>query len=236
MSADPHQHVCAACAQDLPREQFPSKPVNSKCTHEMETCSQCWRQWLQVQVATKTFDRIQCAQCTCLLTQSEVKALASEEIYQRCVYIKALSPVRIVTFAYRYLDSELRATLSSDPNFYWCMSGSCSYGQLHFDGDIFTCQACGHKACMTCKAPWHGGETCYDYQARVQEEHDGPQRFGMLGIGEDIRGENEKKSLRERQQTEETEAAETLSRVSKLCPGCVRKVQKNGYVFVRNSH
>jgi hypothetical protein len=85
MAADSHHQTCAACAQPLRLDQFPSKPVDSKCTHEMETCSPCWKQWLQVQVASKTFDKIQCAQCTGMLTQSEVKALASQEVYQRYV-------------------------------------------------------------------------------------------------------------------------------------------------------
>ena len=110
------------------------------------------------------------------------------------------------------------------------MSGSCSYGQLHFDGDILTCQACGHKTCMACRAPWHGGETCGDYQARVQEIQDETEGIGKMDLRGEVHTGDEEKDLRRRQKAEETQAAETLRRVSKLCPGCARKVQKNGYV------
>ena len=130
---------------------------------------------------------------------------------------------------YSYLDSELRAVLSSDPNFYWCMSGSCNYGQLHFDGDIFTCQECGHKACMACNVPWHLDETCGDYRARIQEEQEERDTKDSRGLFRYFGGANEKRHVRKRQEEEEAEAAKTLSRVSKLCPGCARKVQKNGY-------
>lgn len=128
-----------------------------------------------------------------------------------------------------YLDSELRSTLSSDPNFHWCMSGSCSYGQLHFDGDIFTCQACGHKTCMACKVPWHGGETCIDYQERLHEEQLEPKRLVTDNLNREANDGDKRTNLRKRQKEEEAEAAKTLRRVSKLCPGCARKVQKNGY-------
>lgn len=122
----------------------------------------------------------------------------------------------------RYLDAEIRATLSSDQNFHWCPSGSCNFGQLQFDGDIFTCQACSYKACMSCKGPWHGGETCGDYQARKVEECVPNEMAVSEGSGNGKRGVNRTRDL------EEYEAKRTLERVAKLCPGCGRRVQKDG--------
>lgn len=83
MSTGSDKQTCETCAQALLVEQFSLKPPDSKCTHEFETCSRCWQQWLQVQVATKTFSQIQCAQCPNTLGQGETKALATEEVYQR---------------------------------------------------------------------------------------------------------------------------------------------------------
>lgn len=81
---------------------------------------------------------------------------------------------------------------------------------------------------MACKAAWHGGETCEAYQERRLEEQDDDKiadtslkKVGMQNLGKGA-------SLRQRQKEEEEEAAKTLSKVSKLCPGCERKVQKNG--------
>ena len=226
------QRTCSTCAQMYPVSDFPSKPVESQCTHEQDTCSQCWRHWLQVQVATKTFDRIQCAQCSTLLGQGEVKAFATQEIYQRCALTRLRTSQRTNSQCHiSYLDSEVRAALSSDPNFYWCMSASCSHGQLHYDGDIFTCQACGHKTCMACTAPWHAGETCKDHQARMLEEQEEAEISIQTGRQAGVEVSDEKKELRKRRRMEEEAAAKTLSKVSKLCPGCTRKVQKHGYVF-----
>ena len=83
MSEISYQRTCTVCDEALPLEKFPSQIIESKCTHDIHTCSKCWKQWLQVQVATKTFDKIQCAQCDVMLGQQEIKSLATEEAYQR---------------------------------------------------------------------------------------------------------------------------------------------------------
>ena len=86
---------------------------------------------------------------------------------------------------------------------------------------------------MACKVPWHLGETCGDYQARVRDDRVERDARDRRGLHRYVGNTNEK-SLRRRQEEEEAEAAKTLSRVSKLCPGCARKVQKNGYVRLPN--
>jgi ariadne-1 len=35
--------------------------------------------------------------------------------------------------------------------------------------DICTCNKCGARACATCDRPYHEGETCSAYQARVKD-------------------------------------------------------------------
>jgi len=65
--------------------------------------------------------------------------------------------------------------------------------------DILTCNDCGARACGPCDRPWHEGETCEQYQARVKD-----------------RMEEEEASLKE------------LLKHSKKCPQCERPIQKNG--------
>ena len=131
----------------------------------------------------------------------------------------------------RYLDNALRATLSSDPSFFWCMSGTCDYGQLHSGGVIFKCGACEYRACIACSVPWHTGETCAEYKARLKTEQRATKRLAKQGfwirplINQTI---DKAGKVRSRLEVEEVEAKKTLKKVSKLCPGCGRKVQKDG--------
>lgn len=98
-----------------------------------------------------------------------------------------------------YLDSEFKATMSADPDFRWCTASGCTSGQIHSEGEIFRCVSCAHKACVHCNVTWHEGEGCTAYQARVK-----------------VQPEEEKASEK------------ALRKVAKLCPGCGRKIQKNG--------
>lgn len=173
--------TCTTCDRDLPSNQFPKTPDDSKCDHDRETCKRCWHQWLASQVDSKSYDQISCAQCTTILGQNEIRLLATPAVYEK------------------YLDAEFKATMSADLNFRWCIASGCTSGQIHSEGDIFRCVSCGHKACVNCNVAWHAGETCEAFQSRLRM-----------------------------QPNEEEESAKALKKYSKICPGCNRKVQKNG--------
>ncbi|TKA56557.1 hypothetical protein B0A55_12976 [Friedmanniomyces simplex] len=105
-----------------------------------------------------------------------------------------------------YLDAEIKATLAADESFRWCIAAGCKSGQIHLDGEIFRCAACGHKACVECHVAWHEGETCAGYRERVRQE----------------REDNE------RRVREEEASVEAIGRIAKLCPNveCKRKLEK----------
>ncbi|RMY40306.1 hypothetical protein D0864_16281 [Hortaea werneckii] len=67
------------------------------------------------------------------------------------------------------------------------------------DQDIFTCNTCGHRACVPCDRPFHEGETCAQYKAR-------------LGQAE----ANSEKSQK------------TIEKYCKPCPKCGKNIEKNG--------
>lgn len=65
----------------------------------------------------------------------------------------------------------MKASIEKVPGFRWCVSPTCKSGHIHEDAEgapIFTCNDCGTRACASCDAPWHAGETCAAAQDRIR--------------------------------------------------------------------
>ncbi|KAK5170313.1 uncharacterized protein LTR77_004900 [Saxophila tyrrhenica] len=140
----------------------------------------------------------------------------------------------------KFAEIERKFIGDSTPGWRWCLDPSCEAGQVHkstlskqeqerqaaaksptkrtkkgkskeapvivyednpapIQADICTCHACGSQACVSCDRPWHEGETCDGYQIRIKD-----------------RMEEEDKALRE------------IQSATKPCPGCAKRIQKNG--------
>lgn len=78
-------------------------------------------------------------------------------------------------------------------------SSSPPQNTLPTSSDICTCNTCGSRACVPCDRPWHEGETCAQYQARIKD-----------------RLEEEDASLK------------AVQKRTKPCPRCARPIEKNG--------
>ena len=65
---------------------FPKLAEGSKCEHAQDVCEDCWVEWLDSQVSTVAWDRVSCCQCSNVLGQSEVKALASGGAFEEYVF------------------------------------------------------------------------------------------------------------------------------------------------------
>lgn len=105
---------------------------------------------------------------------------------------------------HRYDLLTVRAAVSSEASFRWCISPSCTSGHFHdanANAPIFTCNACGHKACVACDRNWHKGETCAQVDKRMA------------------------KNLQA-----EAKSTAALNKLSKPCPGkdCSWRIQRNG--------
>lgn len=103
----------------------------------------------------------------------------------------------------RWLDKAARAYQANEGEFVACPSAKCGWGcfiSTKEDGNIFTCQLCNFRYCVTCETLMHEGETCDAYKQRKQEQ-----------AGED-------------------EADERLiGSTTKPCPNCPnRKIYKDG--------
>lgn len=62
-----------------------------------------------------------------------------------------------------------------------------------------TCNHCSFRACARCDRPYHDGETCTAYQARIKDRLD-----------------------------EENKALAAVKKFSRPCPGCGKNIQRNG--------
>ena len=66
--------------------------------------------------------------------------------------------------------------------------------------NIFTCQTCQSKACVSCDRPYHDGETCAQYKERRAMQN----------------------------QAEEAASLETIAKDCKQCPKCSKNIEKDG--------
>lgn len=79
--------------------------------------------------------------------------------------------------SFRFDEMSIRALLSADPNFRYCLAEGCASGQIHDTdtiGNIFRCNACNFRICTVCDVPFHTGQTCtrFNKQRREKEEND----------------------------------------------------------------
>ncbi|KAL1588033.1 hypothetical protein WHR41_03394 [Cladosporium halotolerans] len=151
---------CSVCAEDVARNQFPKVPHATTVAteqHASNVCFKCWRQHLQAEVESKEAESLACPQCSKALDQSEVKKLAS-------------------SFTYReYLDKAAKKCMQDEEEFHACPNAACSWGAFFAkdDGNVFICQECNARYCMSCNVPFHEGQTCEQYvssQRRAEEE------------------------------------------------------------------
>jgi hypothetical protein len=70
----------------------------------------------------------------------------------------------------------LVSALGAENDYQWCMSPACKSGQIHDDaeaGPIMTCNHCGFRSCVLHQVPFHEGETCSQYDDRMNRLRDG---------------------------------------------------------------
>ncbi|KAL5471679.1 hypothetical protein PMIN07_001515 [Paraphaeosphaeria minitans] len=178
---------CAVCSDSIHIADVPSL---SRCTHQAATCVGCFARWIESQLTTQGWNGISCPDVSCnsILTHYDVQAYATPEVFAQ------------------YDMYSMRDALGQVANFKWCRNSACTSGQEHdADGNIFTCAACGHKACVTHDVDWHEDETCDEYSYRVS-------------------------GAKEREQKAQDEASvAAISKLSKKCPGpdCAFNIEKN---------
>ena len=174
---------CSICGDNKPAADFP-KQITEKCAHEVHTCRECLQSWIASNLESRAWDKISCSECKEILHHSDVQTHASTKIFQK------------------YDQLATRAALNTISEFRWCISPlGCTSGQIHesgAEGPIFRCISCGFKACTAHERAWHEGETCEEYDYRI----------------------NPKKKA------EEEASAKLVEKIAKNCPGCEWRIEK----------
>ncbi|EME41140.1 hypothetical protein DOTSEDRAFT_55051 [Dothistroma septosporum NZE10] len=180
---------CVCCGDEKHVLDFPVKPATNVCQHVSTTCIDCMHSWLSSELDTKGCEDLKCPECPGILAYDSIHLLSNRST------------------STKYEQLLLRNTLSSLPEFAWCLSPTCESGQLNTqNGNYMECDTslggCGYKQCLLHKVPWHAGETCPQYEHRVSG----------------------------RKAAEEEAATNAmLDEVSKICPGknCGWRIQKS---------
>ncbi|KAF1972361.1 hypothetical protein BU23DRAFT_387472, partial [Bimuria novae-zelandiae CBS 107.79] len=182
-----YSHECMACGHI---QRLQDCTTLAKCSHGPVLCAQCFTAWIAAQVE-ESKEKIRCpeAGCKTTLEHAEIKQYASPATFNQYDTYTTLS------------------VLARDPKFRWCLEPNCASGQIHEGGleeNIFTCIVCGFHVCVFHERKWHEGETCDDFDRRVEQE--------------------------EEQRMQEAASAKVISMLTKTCPGegCGWNIEKNG--------
>ncbi|KAK4158409.1 hypothetical protein C8A00DRAFT_28689 [Chaetomidium leptoderma] len=130
------------------------------CDHDLDHCSNCLADHIKAkleELGRNVADNLPCPTegCNRTLSYDHIKLYADQETFEKYD---------------RYL---LLKLTGKNPNFRWCIQGSCDNGELYEDGDDYICcGACGFEMCYTHQVPWHDGLDCDEYDS--QQEHGDP--------------------------------------------------------------
>ncbi|KXT04200.1 hypothetical protein AC578_109 [Pseudocercospora eumusae] len=208
------RYLCTTCDTEKTARLFPDYNPSADCHHLINTCKSCLKEWLRVCIESAEFVKgpdgdsfgVKCPECPATMRPVNVQAAVAKTVFAK------------FDEAHRHFIGE------ATPGWRWCLAPGCNAGQVHEkqavaatsqkrkttgkknakepeknQPDICTCQKCGAQACVSCDRPYHNGEDCQAYQRRTKGRMD-----------------EEEKSLKE------------VSRISKNCPGCGKRIQKDG--------
>lgn len=73
---------CAVCNTDIAVQDF---PLLADCTHQPETCADCFASWIASELESKSWKEIRCPgnKCSIMLQHHEVQRYASAEVYHK---------------------------------------------------------------------------------------------------------------------------------------------------------
>jgi hypothetical protein len=144
----PKTKTCSVCSDDKSIADLPLQ-ITEACSHDVNICKDCTRQWIHSSMESNTWDKLKCPECPSFMKFHDVKRNASREDFTR------------------FDELVLRDAVKNIANFRWCLSPTCKSGQIH-DATCpkFSCKACKARHCVDHDVPWHRGETCAEYDKR----------------------------------------------------------------------
>ncbi|CAE6487568.1 unnamed protein product [Rhizoctonia solani] len=145
--------ACLICL-DVP-DAFPQNRPTTRCAHSVTVCAPCLEQHISHAVLSQGLTTIACPDSSCRQNMEYADVIRGTKNARACQD--------------RYEALLLRRTLEAEPNFVWCKSANCNWGQVHESGanaPIVICQVCRARSCFTHNVPWHTGLTCAQYSAQ----------------------------------------------------------------------
>ncbi|KAF2104625.1 hypothetical protein NA57DRAFT_70834 [Rhizodiscina lignyota] len=152
---------CISCTETLSKQSFASSLL--ACDHAATVCLSCFTNWIRVRIDEGNWKAIPCPECSRTLSYGDLLDLLKE----------------VPKLFERYDTLITRDAISSDSTFRYCLAPGCASDQFHprgTDEPIFTCEACGFKACVVHECAWHAGETCSDFGERKEKEESAQRR------------------------------------------------------------
>jgi IBR domain, a half RING-finger domain len=145
------------------------------------------------------------AECREILQHSDMRRIATEEVFEQYVFPSTMPSLIILTDRFsRYDKYATRSAVNALDDFIGCIRKDCKSGQEHWsrngDEPIFECNACGHRHCVTHNVRWHIGETCKQYEIRANPEA---------------------------RRHEEEKSEKKIRKTTKRCPGCQVNIEGN---------
>ncbi|KAM0818211.1 putative RING-type domain-containing protein [Seiridium cardinale] len=148
---------------------FPTAEILAGCQHDHDICRSCLAQYVTTQVESQghsVVENVTCPtpDCQHKFTHAEVRSIATPETFS--LYDR-----------YTVLNS-----ISSQPNFRWCLREGCIAGSLYddpstvstvdsngVDTNCIECSECNFTMCYSCQSPWHADLTCAQYASQRAE-------------------------------------------------------------------
>lgn len=74
---------CTICYNEVAVNQFPKLPHKTAKNHDRGVCRSCWEAHLVSEVSSKGWYAVSCPQCTEVLSEAELRKIASTKTYMK---------------------------------------------------------------------------------------------------------------------------------------------------------
>jgi hypothetical protein len=73
---------CIICSEAIRSSEFPTR-VTASCQHIVSTCFDCLQNWVAASLSDRGFAQLKCMECSAILNADDIRAIASQETFQR---------------------------------------------------------------------------------------------------------------------------------------------------------